>query len=143
MPLARYHGRTRGAPGSFCPQRPRAWQNIQAQIAHEVNATICRACRGSVACRRNAPVPPRSGRLQRMQGLRGNGTGANVRRAKGRVQGIRACKRPQVFEIRDSMVASWCTLWRHKVAWGLYAASFGRVPGLAPGQESWSESKQA
>lgn len=57
MPLARYQGRTRGAPGAFCPQGLRAWQDVRAQMAHEVNATICRACQGSVACRRNALYP--------------------------------------------------------------------------------------
>lgn len=77
MPLARYHGRTRGAPGSFCPQRPRAWQNIQAQMAHEVNATICRACRGNIACRQTVPYPPAepfcSGAAALAEGLAGTG----------------------------------------------------------------------
>lgn len=87
MPLARYHGRTRGAPGSFCQQRPRAWQDVRAQMAHEVNATICRACRGSIACRQTVPYPPAEPFARELQHWQRDWQGLGYR-AAGRARGL-------------------------------------------------------
>ena len=72
-------GLIRGEPGAFCPQKPRAWQDVRVQMAH--HAAFCRG----LAWRRmqeNGPVASRRAFLHRLRGLRGNGSGEWQRMAR-------------------------------------------------------------